>query len=79
MILSTLSKHSSSAGYTQGMNYIVASLYFHCGDVLAFELAVRALNDYHLKECHMIKLPGLFYHCEIIKVLLKQEIPILME
>ena len=61
------------------MNYIVASLYFHCGDVLAFELAVRALNDYHLKECHMIKLPGLFYHCEIIKVLLKQEMPILME
>lgn len=61
------------------MNYIVASLYFHCGDVLAFEMTVRALNDYHLKECHMSKLPGLFFHCEILKTLLKLEIPDLME
>ena len=50
LILNTLSKHSSSTGYLQGLNYIVASLYFHCGEVLAFELTIRLLNDYHLKE-----------------------------
>lgn len=74
-ILNTLSKHSSSAGYLQGMNYIVASLYFHCGEVLAFELTIRALNDYHLKEVHMSKLPGLYHHCEVIKALMRDELP----
>lgn len=68
-ILNTLSKHSSSTGYLQGLNYIVASLYYHCGEVLAFELTIRLLNDYHLKEVHMSKLPGLYLHCEIIRVL----------
>ena len=57
------------------MNYIVASLYFHCGEVLAFELTIRALNDYHLKAVHMARLPGLYYHCDIIKALLKEELP----
>ena len=74
LILNTLSKHASSAGYTQGMNQIVASLFFHAGEVLAFELTLRALNDYHLKEVHMMKLPGLFFHCEILNILLKEEL-----
>jgi hypothetical protein len=42
------------------MNFIVASLYFHCGEVLAFEFTIRALNDYHLKAVHMSELPGLY-------------------
>jgi hypothetical protein len=59
------------------MNQIVASLYFHAGEVLAFELTIRALNDYHLKEVHMMKLPGLYHHCEVLEVLIKKEFPIL--
>ena len=57
------------------MNYIVASLYFHCGEVLAFELTIRALNDYHLKEVHMSNLPGLYHHCSIINALVQEELP----
>lgn len=53
----------------------MASLYFHCGEVLAFELTIRLLNDYHLKEVHMSKLPGLYHHCEVLKVLLEEELP----
>ena len=78
LILNTLSKHSSSAGYIQGMNYIVAALFYHCGEVLAFEMTIRALNDYHLKEVHMSKLPGLYYHCDIIRGIMKEELPDLM-
>ena len=48
------------------MNNIIASLLFHSDEVIAFELAIRLLNDYHLKEVHMTHLPGLYYHCEII-------------
>ena len=59
------------------MNQIVASLYFHAGEVLAFELTIRLLNDYHLKEVHMMKLPGLFFHCDILHILLKENMPAL--
>ena len=76
-VLNTLSKHSSSTGYLQGLNYIVASLYYHCGEVLSFELTIRLLNDYHLKEVHMSKLPGLYLHCDVIKVLVQEELPVL--
>jgi hypothetical protein len=53
------------------MNNIAASLLFHAGEVIGFELAIRALNDYHLKEVHMAKLPGLFYHCVVLEVSFK--------
>ena len=42
------------------MNNIAASLLYHSDEVIAFELVIRALNDYHLKEVHMINLPGLY-------------------
>ena len=61
------------------MNYIVASILYHCGEVLAFEMTIRALNDYHLKEVHMSKLPGLDYHCDIIRALMKEEMPDLID
>ena len=66
VILKTLCKHSSSTGYTQGMNFIVASLFYHCGEVLAFEMTIRALNDYHLKAIYMSQLPGLIFHCKVL-------------
>ena len=75
LILNTLSKHASSTGYLQGLNYIVASLFFHCGEVLAFELTIRLLNDYHLKEVQMANLPGLYHHCDVIKALVQEELP----
>ena len=53
----------------------MASLYYHCGEVLAFELTIRLLNDYHLKEIQMANLPGLYHHCEVIKVLVSEELP----
>lgn len=71
----TLSKHSSSAGYTQGMNNIAASLLFHTSEVVAFELVIRMLNDYHLKEVHMIELPGFKFHCRVLEAMFSDLIP----
>lgn len=48
------------------MNNIAGSLLFHTNEIIAFELVIRALNDYHLKEVHMTKLPGLHFHCDIL-------------
>ena len=61
------------------MNYIVACLYFHAGQVLAYELAIRILNDYHLKEVVMHNLPGLTTHTDVTKALMKELIPDLHE
>jgi hypothetical protein len=57
------------------MNNIAASLLFHAGEVIGFELAIRALNDYHLKEVHMAKLPGLYYHCEVLEAIIQEQLP----
>jgi hypothetical protein len=70
-----VAKHSSSAGYTQGMNNIAASLLYHTSEVIAFELVIRLLNDYHLKEVHMIKLPGFYLHCQVLEQMFEDLMP----
>ena len=57
------------------MNNIAAVLLYHMDETLAFELFIRLLNDYHLKEVHMVKFPGLHHHCEIVDILLAQRMP----
>ena len=57
------------------MNFIVASLFYHCGEVLAFEMTIRALNDCHLKAIYMCQLPGLIFHCKVLQALLEEELP----
>ena len=57
------------------MNYIVATLYFHGGEVLAYEFAMRLLNDYHLKEVVMAKFPGLQTHTEVVQKLIQIALP----
>lgn len=74
-MLITLTKHASFSGYLQGMNNIAGSLLFHSNETIAFDLTIRLLNDYHLKEVHMYKLPGLYYHCEIMDCIIKNELP----
>jgi len=51
------------------MNNIAGSLLFHTNEIIAFELLLRLLNDYHLKEVYMIKFPGFYFHCELIEVM----------
>ena len=61
------------------MNYIAGSLLFHTDEVLGFEIGLRALNDYHLKEIHMPRLAGLYVHCDILNSLMKENLPKLTE
>jgi hypothetical protein len=52
------------------MNSIAASLLYHTNEVIAFELVIRLLNDYHLKEVHMVNLPGLYHHCDLLDAII---------
>jgi len=78
-LLRTLIKHSSSTGYTQGMNNIAAVLIFHSDEVFAFDLMIKLLNDYHLKEVTMNSLYGLHMNCDVLSALVKVELPRLGE
>jgi len=71
-MLTAVSSHSSVGFFTpQGLNHILFALLWHSDEVVAFELGLRLLNDYHLKEVHMPRQPGLHSHCEVITYLLK--------
>lgn len=67
--------HPASVGYLQGMNNIAACLLYHSDQVLAFELLIRTINDYHLKEVHMAQFPGLYEHCETFDLILPHKMP----
>jgi len=54
------------------MNNLVGSLLHHSNEVIAFELTIRALNDYHFKEVQMFNLPGLYFHCEMLEHILQE-------
>lgn len=70
-LLTRLNQHPSSVGYIQGMNNIAGCLLYHSDSVIAFELILRALNDYHLKEVHMTSLPGVYSHSAAIQNLIR--------
>jgi hypothetical protein len=55
------------------MNNISGAFLYHAGETFGFELSIRALNDYHLKEVQMRNLPGFYYHCEILEALLSEK------
>lgn len=74
-LLTAICKHSSSVGYTQGLNSFAAGVMWHSGEILAFEIVLRAMNNYHLKEVHMPRVPGLFHHSEVLQVLVKENLP----
>jgi hypothetical protein len=57
------------------MNYVVAALLWHSSEEVAFDLAIRLLNEYHLKEVHMSQLIGFRIHCQVIEHLIAQHLP----
>ena len=57
------------------MNSIAASLLYHSDEVIAFDLLVRLLNDYHLKEVHKTGLSGFFEHSNNIELLVNAHLP----
>jgi len=68
-----------AARATHGMNNIAAVLIFHSDEVFAFDLMIKLLNDYHLKEVTMNSLYGLHMNCDVLSALVKVELPRLGE
>jgi Rab-GTPase-TBC domain len=44
--------YDNKIGYVQGMNFIVASLLYHCDEEIAFWIFVSLLEDYELRDIY---------------------------
>lgn len=51
--------YDEAVGYAQGMNFIVMPLLFNMDEVEAFELLVKLMNKYRLREMFIAEMPGL--------------------
>ncbi|KAJ5102613.1 hypothetical protein N7532_003142 [Penicillium argentinense] len=51
--------YDEGVGYAQGMNFIVMPLLFNMDEVEAFELLVKLMNKYGLREMFIQDMPGL--------------------
>jgi hypothetical protein len=52
------------------MNFIVGAILWHATEVDAFWIFVRMMEDYELRDNYLPKLPGLDKHCQIIDLLI---------
>ena len=78
-ILYAFIKYNPKLGYVQGMNYIAASLLYHCSESDAFWLFLRLVYEYNLVENYLPMLPGLEKHSHVIDFLLMEYLPDLNE
>ncbi|OOQ82648.1 GTPase activating protein [Penicillium brasilianum] len=51
--------YDEAVGYAQGMNFIVMPLLFNMDEADAFELLVKLMNKYRLREMFIAEMPGL--------------------
>jgi hypothetical protein len=74
-ILHAFSVYSPSLGYVQGMNYIAATLLWHCSEVDAFWFLVVLLEDYELRDNFLAGFPGLKKHHHVMDFLICNHLP----
>lgn len=53
-------------GYVQGMNFIAATLLYHCQVDVAFWLFVKMVEKFNIIDNYLPGMPGITYHGEII-------------
>mmetsp|Transcript_1014 Transcript_1014/g.1009 ORF Transcript_1014/g.1009 Transcript_1014/m.1009 type:complete len:83 (+) Transcript_1014:411-659(+) len=62
-------------GYVQGMNFIAGALLWHATEVDAFWLFVGLMENYEIRDTYLPSLPGLSKHCQIIQILIVENLP----
>jgi hypothetical protein len=57
------------------MNFIVASLLYHCSEEISFWIFVTLIEDYELRDIFETNLPGLYKHAHVITNLMETDLP----
>lgn len=74
-ILHAFCAYCPRLGYSQGMNYIAATLLWHSNEVDAFWLFVVLIEDYELRDNFSEGFPGLNKHYHAIDFLISNHLP----
>ncbi|CAI2361191.1 unnamed protein product [Moneuplotes crassus] len=74
-VLTAFALYDKPCGYVQGMNFITASLAYHCNSATAFWLFTSLIEDYELRENYLNGLEGFYERAQSISELAKVEIP----
>lgn len=56
------------------MNFIAASLLYHCSEEIAFWIFVTLIEDYELRDIYETNLPGLYKHSHVITNLMETDL-----
>ena len=72
-MLVAFSKSDREIGYVQGMNFVVASLTYHCREDVAFWIFKKLLGSYSMREIYQPGLPGLYRHAKVLSLLVERD------
>jgi hypothetical protein len=80
-VLSAFSYYDHGIGYMQGMNFIMASIMYHCNEEVAFWIFVQLiqLNNEVRSIYQPPNMPGLGYHVVIVEKLIEDQLTDLNE
>ena len=76
-VLSTFTYYDPTIGYMQGMNFIVATLMYHCNEEEAFWLFTQLMQ--HKEDVRSVytppQMPGLILHVRVLERLIQLKLP----
>ena len=78
-VLKAFSNYEPGLKYFQGMNFIVGFLLYHCDEYIAFWLFVSLFEEYDYRKIFEKDFPGLKYHVDKVKNILKKYSPKLFD
>ena len=74
-VLRAFSNYEPGVKYFQGMNFIVGFLLYHCDEHIAFWLFVSLFEEYDYRKIFEKNFPGLDYHVDKVRNILKKYSP----
>lgn len=57
------------------MNFIAGSFLYHANEEIAFWLFVAMIEDFEMRDIYDDGLPGMYKHCQILDILIKEQLP----
>lgn len=79
-MLRAFAYYDHTIGYMQGMNFIMASIMFHCNEEVAFWVFASIIQHNDVRSVYEPpNMPGLQFQVKVIEHIIKQEVPELDE
>jgi hypothetical protein len=74
-VLSAFAYYDHGIGYMQGMNFIMASIMYHCNEEVAFWVFVQLMQQDVRSVYEPPNMPGLAHHVKTLEAIIHHELP----